>query len=182
MDHVLVLNASFEPLQIVNWQKAMQLLFQGKVEVIEEYDREVRTVTMSFKIPSVLRLLNFIPLARKKHIIRFSRANVFLRDGFTCQYCGRKRQRTELTLDHVVPSVQGGKKSWENIVTACIQCNQRKGGRTPAEANMRLITKPTRPEFLPTFTIRFSLQSAPERWKVYLSWQVTNILDSSSKK
>lgn len=173
MDHVLVLNASFEPLIIVHWQKAMQMLFQGKVEVVEEYDREIRTISMKIKMPSVLRLLKYIPLTRKKHIVRFSRANVFVRDAFTCQYCGRKRPRNELTLDHVVPAVQKGKKTWENIVTACIQCNQRKGGRTPAEAGMGLINKPMRPEWLPTFTIRYSLKSAPDRWKLYLSWQMT---------
>lgn len=172
MDHVLVLNASFEPLHIIHWQKAMQLLFQGKVEVVEEYEREIRTVSMTFRLPSVLRLLKFIPIKRKKNIIRFSRANIFLRDDFTCQYCGRKRPRHELTLDHVVPAVQNGLKTWDNIVTACIQCNQRKGGRTPQEAGMRLIAKPGRPEWLPTFTIKYSLKSAPERWKLYFSWQL----------
>jgi 5-methylcytosine-specific restriction endonuclease McrA len=178
MDHVLVLNASFEPLLVVPWQKAMQLLFQGKVEVIEEYDREIRTISMRFRLPSVLRLLKFIPITRKKNIIRFSRANVFLRDQYTCQYCGRKKPKTELTLDHVVPAVQGGKKSWENIVTACIQCNQRKGGRTPIEAGMRLVSKPSHPEWLPTFTVQYNLKSAPERWKIYLSWQMSKSLSS----
>jgi 5-methylcytosine-specific restriction endonuclease McrA len=174
MDHVLVLNASFEPLHIIPWQKAMQLLFQGKVEVVEEYDRHIRTVSLTIRLPSVLRLLQYIPITRKKNIIRFSRANIFLRDNFVCQYCGRKRQRHELTLDHVTPAVQGGAKTWENIVTACIQCNQRKGGRTPAEAGMRLIAKPGRPEWLPTFNIRYSLKSPPERWKVYFSWQLSS--------
>ncbi|MBI3542518.1 MAG: HNH endonuclease [Deltaproteobacteria bacterium] len=180
MDHVLVLNASFEPILVVHWQKAIQLLFQGKVEVVEEYEREIRTVSMRIRLPSVLRLLKFIPLTRKKNIIRFSRANVLLRDHFTCQYCGRKRTRTELTLDHVVPAVQGGKKTWENIVTACIQCNQRKGGRTPSEAGMRLIAKPGRPEWLPTFTIRYTLKSTPERWKLYLSWQMSTQIPKNS--
>lgn len=172
MDQVLVLNASFEPLHVVHWQKAMQLLFQGKVEVLEEYEREVRTVTLSIRLPAVLRLLRFIPTIRKRNIVRFSRANIFVRDQFTCQYCGRKRTRSELTLDHVTPSVQGGKKTWDNIVSACIQCNQRKGGRTPQEAGMHLIVKPATPEWLPMCTIRYRLNSAPERWKVYLSWQL----------
>jgi hypothetical protein len=78
-----------------------------------------------------------------------------------------------------VPAVQSGKKTWENIVTACIQCNQRKGGRTPLEAGMRLISKPGRPEWLPTFTIQYSLKAAPERWKVYLSWQMSNTPSNS---
>lgn len=175
MDHVLVLNASFEPLHIIPWQKAMQLLFQGKVEVLEEYDREIRTITVTYKLPAVMRLLRFIPLIRKKSAVRFSRTNIFIRDQHTCQYCGRKRPRTELTLDHVSPVVQGGAKSWENIVTACMQCNQRKGGRTPHEAGMRLIAKPQCPEWLPAISVRFSLQSAPDRWKVYLSWNLKSL-------
>ena len=176
MTSVLVLNASFEPVRVIPWQKAMQLLFQGKVEVLEQYEREIRTVTLTFKLPSVLRLLRYIPSARRKSVVRFSRANIFMRDKCTCQYCGRKRARHELTLDHVIPAVQGGKKTWDNIVTACIQCNQRKGGRTPAEANMHLIEKPSCPTYLPTITLRISLNSAPETWKVYFSWQLKNIL------
>ncbi len=176
MDHVLVLNASFEPIRIIHWQKAMQLLFQGKVEVVHEYDREIRTVSLKIKLPSVLRLLTYIPLVRKKGLARFSRTNIFLRDQYTCQYCGRKRGKHELTLDHVIPVVQGGKKMWENIVTACIQCNQKKGGRTPQEAGMRLIATPREPDFLPTFTIKYSVPAQPvtqehfEHWKVYFSW------------
>lgn len=170
---VLVLSAAFEPIRIIHWQKAMQLLFQGKVEVLEEYDREIRTVSLTFKLPAVLRLLKYIPYTRKKNsLVRFSRANIFLRDQFTCQYCGRKRQKLELTLDHVIPAVQGGAKNWENIVTACIQCNQRKGGRTPQEAGMALVAKPLVPNFLPSFTIKFHLPSTPERWKVYFSWHL----------
>lgn len=170
MDTVLVLSASFEPFKIVSWQKAMQLLFTEKVEVLEEYEREIRTVSMTFRLPSVLRLRRYVPLVRKKNIIRFSRTNIFIRDQHTCQYCGRKRQKHELTLDHVIPVVQGGAKNWENIVTACLQCNQRKGGRTPHEAGMRLIIKPQAPAWLPSQAIRYDLNSAPEHWKVYLSW------------
>jgi 5-methylcytosine-specific restriction endonuclease McrA len=86
MSHALVLNASFEPLHIVTWQRAIQLLFQGKVEVVEESDQEVRTVRFTIKIPAVLRLLSYVPLARKKEIVRFSRVNIFLRDQNECQY------------------------------------------------------------------------------------------------
>ncbi len=174
MDHVLVLNSSFEPLKIVSWQKAMHLLFQGKVEVLEEYDREIRTVSLSIRLPAVLRLIRFIPFKPRKNLIRFSRANIFLRDQFTCQYCGYKRHRHELTLDHVIPAVQGGQKDWSNIVTACIECNQEKGGRTPNQAKMRLIAKPAEPQWLPTFIIRYRLNSAPDRWKMYLKWHISN--------
>lgn len=168
MSHALVLNASYEPLHIVTWQRAIQLLFQGKVEVVEESDREVRTVRITIKVPAVLRLINYVPLARKKNIVRFSRVNIFLRDENRCQYCGTSFNRTHLTLDHVIPIVQGGRKCWENIVTACKPCNQRKGGRTPAQAGMQLIRKPRQPTWLPTASLQLGVSRTPDRWKIYM--------------
>ncbi len=168
MSHALVLNASFEPLHIVTWQRALQLLFQGKVEVVEESDHEVRTVRFTIKVPAVLRLLNYVPLARKKELVRFSRINIFLRDHHICQYCGHKFSKSHLTLDHVIPIVQGGKKSWENIVTACKACNQKKGGRTPPQAGMQLIRKPKQPTWLPTASLQLGVTKTPERWQIYL--------------
>ncbi len=162
-----MLNASFEPLHIVTWQKAIQLLFQGKVEVVEESEREIRTVSFSMKIPAVLRLLNYVPLKQTKTMIRFSRVNVFIRDRYTCQYCKRQMAKNQLTLDHVVPAVQGGRKSWENIVTACKPCNQRKGGRTPSEAGLTLARKPERPLWLPATHFELGVSLTPERWKIY---------------
>jgi 5-methylcytosine-specific restriction endonuclease McrA len=168
MSHALVLNASFEPLHIVTWQRALQLLFQGKVEVVEESEKEVRTVRFTIKIPAVLRLLSYVPLTRKKQIVRFSRANIFVRDQHVCQYCGKHFGKTHLTLDHVIPIVQGGRKCWENIVTACKPCNQRKGGRTPPQAGMHLIRRPKRPTWLPTASVQMGVAVTPERWKIYL--------------
>lgn len=168
MGHALVLNASFEPLHVVPWQRAMQLLFQGKVEVIEESEMEVRTVSFTMKVPAVLRLLSYVSLKKKKHLIRFSRANIFLRDAHICQYCGLKFSKSHLTLDHVVPIVQGGKKCWENIVTACKPCNQKKGGRTPTQAMMRLIRRPKRPAWLPMTSLQVKVALAPDRWRLYL--------------
>lgn len=163
-----MLNASYEPLHIVSWQKAIQLLFQGKVEVVEESDLEVRTVSLTIKIPAVLRLLNYITLGKKRQLIRFSRTNIFIRDHYRCQYCGNQFPRALLTLDHVVPVVQGGGKSWQNIVTSCKACNQRKGGRTPAEAGFRLIKKPEEPTWLAKTHVQFGISIVPDRWKVYL--------------
>lgn len=168
MSHALVLNATFEPLHIVTWQRAMQLLFQGKVEVIEESEREIKTVRLTIRAPAVLRLLRYVPLRSKKDIIHFSRTNIFLRDRNICQYCGIKTSRNHLTLDHVLPVVQGGKKCWENIVTACKNCNQKKGGRTPAEAGLRLIRKPSRPNWLPSTSLQIGVTFTPESWRIYL--------------
>jgi len=167
MSHALLLNASFEPLVIVPWQRAIQLLFQGKVEVIEESDQVVHSVRLSIRVPAVLRLLAFVPLAKKRHLVRFSRTNIFLRDRNTCQYCGGKFAKQHLTLDHIIPVVQGGGKGWSNIVTACKPCNQRKGGRTPTQAGMRLRSKPKEPTWLPSYSIQFGVAKTPERWKIY---------------
>ncbi len=175
MSHALVLNATFEPLQIVTWQRAMQLLFQGKVEVVEESDHEIRTVRFSMKVPAVLRLLTYVPLNRKKQIVRFSRSNIFVRDANKCQYCGHKFNKSHLTLDHVIPVVQKGEKNWENIVTACKPCNQKKGGRTPAQAGMALIKKPRRPMWLPATTVAMGVAVTPDRWKIYLKLERQNI-------
>lgn len=168
MSHALVLNASYEPLQIVSWQRALQLLFQGKVEVVEDSEKEVRSVRITIRIPAVLRLLEYIPLKKKKQIVRFSRINVFMRDQYTCQYCGECSSKSHLTLDHVIPVVQGGGKSWENIVTACKACNQKKGGRTPQQAKMHLVRKPGVPLWLPTTFVHFQVSKTPERWKIYM--------------
>lgn len=168
MSHALVLNASYEPLHVVSWQRAIQLLFQGKVEVIEESDREVRTVRITIRVPAVLRLIHYVPLKKRKNIVRFSRINIFLRDKNHCQYCGKSFNRSHLTLDHVIPIVQGGKKCWENIVTACKPCNQKKGGRTPQQANLQLIRKPREPDWLPTASLQLGITKAPDRWKIYM--------------
>jgi 5-methylcytosine-specific restriction endonuclease McrA len=164
----LVLNSTFEPILVVSWQKAIQLLFQGKVEVIEESSHEVRTVRISIRIPAVLRLLKFVPTHRGHQLVRFSRMNVFLRDSHRCQYCGGKFNRNHLTLDHVIPVVQGGRKSWDNIVTACKPCNQKKGGKTPQQASMKLVRKPEEPHWLPRASFSLGITITPESWKIYL--------------
>jgi 5-methylcytosine-specific restriction endonuclease McrA len=157
MEQTLLLNATYEPLKVVHWQKAMTLWCQGKVEVISVYDREVRSVSFSFKLPSV---------------IRFSRANIYARDDHSCQYCGEVFPTAELTFDHVVPVAQGGRKDWENIVTCCISCNRKKGGRTPSEARMHLIRVPRRPEKAPAIRITVGLKNAPDSWRDYFYWNM----------
>ncbi len=168
MTHALVLNASFEPLKVVNWQKAMVMLFQGKVEVLEEHDVCVRTVRFTFKLPSILKLRTYVKTYSQNYI-RFSRENIYVRDGHRCQYCNHRFPTRSLTLDHVIPVVQGGTKSWENIVTACVPCNQKKGGHTPQQAGMRLLKKPIVPSWLPTIQVRFTFAQAPISWRVYLT-------------
>ena len=163
MEQTLLLNASYEPLKIVHWQKAVTLWCQGKVEVISVYDREIRAVSFSFKLPSVIRLLRYIKIKRRFDYVPFSRANIYARDDHNCQYCGDGFPTSELTFDHVVPVAQGGRKDWENIVTCCVTCNRRKGGRTPAEAGMHLMRMPKRPDTAPAIRITVGLRNAPRQ-------------------
>jgi len=152
MEMTLLLNSTYEPLRVVHWQKAIALLWQGKVEVLEVYDREVHGVSISFKLPSVMRLLKLVRLKDSHRAVKFSRINIFTRDGYTCQYCRSKFRTEELTFDHVVPIAKGGRKTWENIVTACWRCNNKKSGRTPKEAGMRLMKRPVKPRWSPIVT------------------------------
>jgi 5-methylcytosine-specific restriction endonuclease McrA len=168
MEHTLVLNATYEPLRIVSWQKAITLLFQGKVEVIANYDREIRGVTVRVKLPSVLRLLRHVRMKRPFAEVPFSRPNVYARDDYHCQYCGGRFPSGELTFDHVIPVARGGHKGWDNIVTCCVTCNRKKGDRTPEHAGMKLIRKPRRPEALPSLTLSLGVSRAPESWRDYL--------------
>jgi 5-methylcytosine-specific restriction endonuclease McrA len=172
MQQALLLNATFEPLKVVDWQKAITLWCQGKVEVIAHHDREVRSVSFTFKLPSVIRLLRFVKIKRRFDYVPFSRANIYSRDRYTCQYCHQVFQTADLTFDHVVPVAHGGRKDWENIVTCCVGCNRLKGGRTPAEAGMKLLRPPRRPDSAPPIRITVGLHNAPESWRDYLYWNV----------
>ncbi len=172
MEQTLLLNATYEPLNVVDWRKAITLWCQGKVEVISVYDREVRSVSVSFKLPSVIRLLRYITIRRHFHYVPFSRANIYARDNHQCQYCGDGFPVSELTFDHVVRVSQSGRKDWENIVTSCISCNRRKGGRTPAQARMRVIRQPRRPTRAPIVRLTVGLNSTPDSWRDYLYWKI----------
>jgi 5-methylcytosine-specific restriction endonuclease McrA len=134
MEMTLLLNSTYEPLRVLHWQKAITLLWQGKVEVLEVYDRQIHGISISIKLPSVMRLLKLVKLKDSHRAVKFSRINIFTRDGYCCQYCKHKFRTEELTFDHVVPIAKGGRKTWENIVTACWRCNNRKSGRTPGRS------------------------------------------------
>src|SRR6185295_482648 len=175
MEQTLLLNATYEPLKIVHWQKAITLLCQGKVEVIDVHDREIHAVSFTIKMPSVIRLLRYIKIKRRFDYVPFSRANIYARDHHSCQYCGESYPTSELTFDHVQPVAQGGRKDWENIVTCCVTCNRRKGGRTPSEAGMHLRRHPRRPDKLPAhrmLRMTLGLSRAPDSWRDYVYWNV----------
>ncbi len=172
MELTLLLNTTYEPLRVIHWQRAVTLLWQGKVEVLEVYEREIRSISMTLKLPAVLRLLKLVKIESARRGVKFSRVNIFLRDGHRCQYCGRHFRTEDLTFDHVVPIANGGRKVWENIVTACWICNNRKSGRTPDEAGMRLIQLPHRPRWRPFLVITIGIKNTPEVWRDYLYWNV----------
>ncbi len=172
MEPTLLLNATYEPLRVVSWQRAITLLTKGKVEVVAAYDRDIRGVSITFKLPAVLRLLYHVRVARRFHRVPFSRANIYLRDKYRCQYCAKQLPTHELTFDHVIPVSKGGRKDWENIVTSCIECNRLKGGKTPAQARLRLIRRPKRPNFLPSIRITIGLREVPDSWRDFLYWNI----------
>jgi 5-methylcytosine-specific restriction endonuclease McrA len=171
MEHTLLLNATFEPLKVVSWQRAMTLWVQGRVEILETHDREVRAVSFSFKLPSIVRLLRFVRV-KNLQAVKFSRANIYARDDCTCQYCGRHFEPEDLTFDHVVPVAQGGRRSWENIVTCCVRCNRTKDNRTPEQAGMALQRQPRRPAATAVFRVTFGVRKMPASWRDYLYWNV----------
>ena len=160
---VLVLNQSYEPLNLCRMRRAIVLVFRGKAEVLENNRGEIHSAHEVFQMPSVIRLAYMIkrPHLQKK----LTRFEVFNRDQYTCQYCERKTK--ELTLDHVIPRRLGGEHSWENVVSACIPCNRRKGGRTPSEAGMRLLCQP-RPPRNDGFFIPYHLLDNHSEWQKYL--------------
>lgn len=155
------------PERVISWQRAIVLFYLGKVEVLEEYDERVASPSITLRTPAVVRLRKIASTQPQKRQISFSRANVFARDGYRCQYCGVRKDERALNFDHVLPRVRGGRTTWENIVTSCYACNEHKGSRTPGEAGMELRKKPQKPTSLP-YTPRVKPSAdAPSIWKDY---------------
>jgi 5-methylcytosine-specific restriction endonuclease McrA len=191
--NVLVLNKFYQAIRVVNVRRAFSMLCREMAEVVHietgadgqsrwtNYDFEgwrevselkaefepdgydwIHTVRFQIAVPRIIRLLGYDKLPRQD--VKFNRRNIYARDSNRCQYCGKRMPTTELSLDHVLPKSQGGKSSWENIVCCCVKCNVKKGGRTPEQAHMHLITKPVKPKRSPVINIRL----ADER---YSSWK-----------
>lgn len=165
---VLVLNASYEPLQLVSVRRAVILILQEKAELIEAAEQQLRARNIAFDMPIVIRLVRYIKIPRRLRL-PCSRRGVLARDRETCQYCGIQPGRVHLTVDHVVPRSQGGQTVWENVVTACRDCNHRKGGRTPEEARMALLSKPRQPQY-----VAFALLGELERHEIWRKYAYHN--------
>jgi len=163
---VLVLNQNYEPLNVCPARRAVVLLYRGKAELLENGRGEIRSAHQAFPLPSVIRLVYLIKRNRAQR--RLSRLEVFSRDRFVCQYCGR--QTRQLTLDHVIPRYLGGQHVWENLVSACIPCNHRKAGRTPEQARMSLIRQPRAPTGH-GYLIPYHYLRHHQEWHKYVPYQ-----------
>ena len=163
MQQVLVLNASYEPLNVCSVRRAHVLVWKGKAEVLESLPKGLRSASDTYVWPHVIRLVQYVrgPRAIQRKI---SRRALFARDGWRCVYCGTSSGR--LTLDHVIPRSKGGESIWENVVTACAPCNLRKGDRSLEQAGMALRTSPRAPT--PTLFIKLAAPRIPSGWTPYL--------------
>ena len=161
---VLVLNASYEPLNVCTVRRALVLILKEKAEVLERGDDVLRSETMRIDRPEVIRLISFVRVPRDIHRRRITRKAVLARDGWTCQYCGSDKHG--LTVDHVIPRSRGGESVWENIVASCAPCNRRKGNRLPQEIRMHPKRRPRPPG--PTVFIRIAAPRTPTAWEPYL--------------
>ena len=168
MGDVLVLNATYEPLNVVSVKRAVILLLKEKAEIIEAAEAKLRSESFSLQVPLVIRLMYFVKIPRRISL-PVTRRGILSRDHYTCQYCGVMPPRKELTIDHVVPRSRGGKTTWENVVAACQKCNGRKGCRTPGEAHMKLQTKPERPRYLAVAALNTTEIKAA--WGKYILWE-----------
>lgn len=186
MKNVLLLNADWSPMQVLSWERATCLVLDEKVSVVADYERQIRSPGFAMPWPAVVTLKRYV---RIKLSVGMTRRNVLARDRFTCQYCSTKPRTARgrplidlLTIDHVVPrsqAVQGkvvlpwtgmrvGVGAWENLVASCIRCNQRKGARTPEQADMPLSRYPTTPSYTTMIAIALAEFRIPEEWRPFI--------------
>jgi len=163
--NVLVLNATYEPLNVVSVKRAVVLLLKEKAQIVEATEAWVRAQNWAIPQPLVIRLVYYVRIPHRLSL-PLGRRTVLARDGYTCQYCGARPDKSELTLDHVVPRSRGGRSSWENVVTACTRGNQRKGRHTPEEAGMPLRVPPRRPRYIALTVLADARQH--EVWNKYV--------------
>lgn len=195
---MLILNRNYLAIRVTSAKRALSLLYRNLAEVVHveddayiSYDFDswcelseakhrieahkydwVRTVRFSIAVPRIIRLTVYDRLPRQA--VKFNRRNIFARDGNRCQYCGKRCPTSDLSLDHVVPRSQGGKTTWENIVCSCLKCNVQKGGRTPEQAHMSLIARPTKPKRSPVLSVEFS-HTRYRSWQQFLDHAYWNV-------
>lgn len=161
----LLLNQGYQPIKALSWKRAICMYILEKVDILEEYEETISSPSVEFKVPAVIRLKHQAKVEPMK--IRFSRANIYARDKKTCQYCGEKFRPQNLTLDHVIPKSFGGKTAWTNIVSCCKDCNTEKANRTPQQANMRLVQRPSYPS-VKTMYSDYLGGNVPKEWNNWI--------------
>tara|TARA_Y100000590_G_scaffold112343_1_gene128141 strand:- start:623 stop:1141 length:519 start_codon:yes stop_codon:yes gene_type:complete len=159
---VLLLNSSYEPMTIVNAKKAILMMLSEKVDSIEKTEYFIRSSNLKLSLPSVIKLKSYIYI-KSKHI-SLTRKNIIQRDNYTCQYCGKYSKN--ITIDHIIPKVKNGADSWENLVSACVKCNLKKGNRLLSQTSMCLLKKPTKPSYI--FQLQTHVNNSNKSWKPYL--------------
>jgi len=162
----LLLSPFWIPVKVLRWQDAVKMRYEGTVEVLAEYDDEIASPSVTWKVPAVVRLRK-MPRQRVRGV-RFSRANVYQRDGYRCQYCGVTHAERDLSYDHVVPRSAGGRTDWLNIVTACKACNTRKANKSCDDAGMFPLRAPHVPRSLPRVGPRIDVENMPEEWSGFV--------------
>lgn len=169
--YTLVLNLSYEPIRLIHWEKAVVLFFSGKVEIVSYYNHPLRSMSLNMEIPAVVRNMKYHKVGDR---IDLTRSNIYARDSYTCQYCNTKLDEKLLTIDHIIPKSRGGQTTWQNLVTSCQTCNFGKANRTPTEAGIKLIRKPTKPTWIPALLIAtMNRKQIPEQWLPWISNKTT---------
>jgi len=164
MKPVLVLDSSYRPIKQISWKKAMVMYFQDKIEVLKEYqDTWVNSPRKKFKLPAVIRLLDYV--FKLPWGVKLTRTNIFVRDRGCCQYCDKRLKKSRFTLDHVIPKSKGGESSWENLVACCHKCNSLKGDTLLSNSGLNLKNKPTQPRINP---LSRTWEEIPPQWKDFL--------------
>ena len=161
---VLLLNSTYEPLNVINFKRSVRLLLTGKADSVEHTGRIIRYGSGEFRVPEVIRLSYYVKRPAQK--VKFTKAAVFLRDNFTCQYCGETKGSNDLTIDHVTPKVRGGLTVWTNVVACCKRCNNAKGDKSLKDSGMKLSRAPKEPRFLPY--LRMVRTGHQKTWDKYL--------------
>jgi 5-methylcytosine-specific restriction endonuclease McrA len=144
----LVVDAGFQPVNMISGFEALVMVISEKADIVSTYDKIVRSVSLTFHLPKIIKLKRIVKTIRKNAQIAYSKYNVHLRDNFTCQYCSKVLNQKTATVDHVTPKSRGGKNTWENTVTSCGTCNNKKDSKTPKEANMVLLRTPQKPKII----------------------------------
>ncbi len=163
MSEVLVLNFTYEAMNITSFQRAVKLLFAGKAEIVHNRDRFISSTQFQMRLPSIIRMLYYV--RRPMQRVSLTKKNVLIRDDYTCQYCGVRGEKL-MTVDHVVPRSRGGPSTWENLVCACMRCNNRKNNRAAADCNMTLMRKPRQPKYIPWIQVKRN--TLPGEWHKFL--------------